>query len=153
LSSGYSGGGGFGPSPAELAQIKRNEYQDYLGRFNLSDPQTNYFSLNEILDVSKITQLLNLEIQGRKVKTFGQGSSQRAAAAINQTRIEQYQKQKELIQELGAQQAATAAAEEKQRRAATISIYDKQAQDIAKADDKNDLFKLAAIYAAISLLG
>jgi hypothetical protein len=136
-----------------LAQAIRKFTRDYLGRINLSDPQTNYFSLNEILNVSKITQLLNLEIQGRKVKTFGSGSRQRAAASINQTRIEQYQKQKELIQELGAQQAATAAAEEKQRRAATISIYDKQAQDIAKADDKNDLFKLAAIYAAISLLG
>ncbi len=96
---------------------------------------------------------MNLEIQGRKVKTFGSGPSERAADTINQTRIEQYEKQKELIQELGAQQAATAAAEEKQQRAATISIYDKQAQDIAKADDKNDLFKLAAIYAAISLLG
>ena len=146
MSSGYSGGAGSGPSNTEI-------YRDYLGRINLSDPQTNYFSLNEILNVSKITQLLNLEIQGRKVKTFGSGPSERAAASINETRIGQYQKQKELIQELGAQQAATAAAEEKQLRAATISIYDKQAQDIAKADDKNDLFKLAAIYAAISLLG
>ncbi len=146
MSSGYSGLSFAGPSNTEI-------YRDYLGRYDISDPQTNYFSLNEILDVSKITQLLNLEIQGRKVKTFGSGASERAAAAINQTRIEQYEKQKELIQELGAQQAATAAAEEKQRRAATISIYDKQAQDIAKADDKNDLFKLAAIYAAISLLG
>ncbi len=146
MSSGYSGGMSAGPSSSEI-------YRDYLGRYDISDPQTNYFSLNEILDVSKITQLLNLEIQGRKVKTFGQGPSERAADTINQTRIEQYQKQKELIQELGAQQAATAAAEEKQQRATTISIYDKQAQDIAKADDKNDLFKLAAIYAAISLLG
>ncbi len=146
MSSGYSGGMSAGPSSSEI-------YRDYLGRYDISDPQTNYFSLNEILNVSKITQLLNLEIQGRKVKTFGSGPSERAADTINQTRIEQYEKQKQLIQELGAQQKAAAAAEEKRLRAATISIYDKQAQDIAKADDKNDLFKLAAIYAAISLLG
>ena len=41
MSSGYSGLSFAGPSPSDV-------YQDYLGRYDISDPQTNYISLNEI---------------------------------------------------------------------------------------------------------
>ena len=158
MSSGYSGGGG-GPSPAELQQIQRSQYQDFLQRINLSDPQTNYFSLNEILDPNKIRQLIDLEIGGRlkkinEFKLVRQPSAEiRARNEIDKTRLEQYNTQKNLISELIQQQQDMADKDNRAEKQATIQIYDTQAGQIARQDDKQDLVKLAAILGAITLLG
>ena len=152
MSSGYSGGAGSGPSPSDV-------YRDYLGRLNISDPQTNYISLNEILDPNKIRQLIDLEIGGRirKINEFklvrNAGPSQRAANTIDQTRLEQYKTQKNLIEELIQQQKELADKDNRAEKQATIQIYDTQAGQIARQDDKQDLVKLAAILGAITLLG
>ena len=95
-------------------------------------------------------------IEGFRTQAY-RAANHSAQNQIDNTRLKQYERQKEIVTQFQKEQQAKATAEaERAARAekpATISIYNKQAQDIAKADDKNDLFKLAAIYAAISLLG
>jgi len=135
----------------------------YVSQFNETDPQTNYVSLLGDISTKSIIQMIQTEIDKREKNI--EGYSKRSYRAINHsaqnqidnTRLKQYVQQKEIITQFQKEQQAKAKIEaEKAARAevpATIQIYDEQAGQIARQDDKQDLLKLAAILGAFTLLG
>ena len=95
-------------------------------------------------------------IEGFRTQAY-RAANHSAQNQIDNTRLKQYERQKEIVTQFQKEQQAKAEAEaERAARAevpATIQIYDTQAGQIARQDDKQDLVKLAAILGAITLLG
>lgn len=135
----------------------------FVSQFNETDPQTNYVSLIGEISSKSIIQMIQTEIDKRKKSIEGfrnqayKAINHNAANQIDNTRLKQYERQKEIVTQFQKEQQAKAEAEaERAARAevpATIKIYDEQAGQIARQDDKQDLVKLAAILGAITLLG
>ena len=138
-----------------------NSIACWVDQFNTTDPQTNYVSLVGEISAKSIIQMIQTEIDKRKKSIEGfrtqayRAANHSAQNQIDNTRLKQYERQKEIVTQFQKEQQAKAEAERAARAEvpATIQIYNEQAGQLARQDDKQDLIKLAAILGAFTLLG